>query len=204
MAGGALRPPQPAALRAGRLHRCLRPVRHCNGHRRTGGLSRAAGGDRRGVHSAVAGDPARHQSAEGSRPRHVDLGHGRRAGPDHRAGARRLSHRQSQLALGVLHQHPDRHRRLSHHGGDAAQARQAQPAEVRRLRLHRPGRRPHRHADGARPRAEPGVVLLSRDLDLCRHRRAGRLHLLRPHLHHRAADHPPVDPGRPQLPAAPR
>ena len=68
------------------------------------------GRDRRRAAAALAGGAARGLSAAGARQGDGLLGprHRRRADP--RAGARRLAHRQLQLALGLLHQHPGRHR----------------------------------------------------------------------------------------------
>ena len=68
------------------------------------------GRDRRRAAAAVAGGAARGVPAAGSRQGHGLLGarHRRRADP--RPGARRLADRQLQLALGLLHQHPGRHR----------------------------------------------------------------------------------------------
>ena len=61
-------------------------------------------------------------SARGARLRDGDLGHRRDARPDHGPDARRLAHRQLQLALGVLHQSADRHRHRARpdgvHAGD--------------------------------------------------------------------------------------
>ena len=69
----------------------------------------AAGRVRRGAGAAVAVGDARCLSGRGARLGHGDLGHRRDARPDHGADARRLAHRELQLALGVLHQPADRH-----------------------------------------------------------------------------------------------
>ena len=54
--------------------------------------------------AAVAGDPVRHLSGGAARFRHGGLGHGRDDRPDPRPDTRRLSDRDVQLALRVLHQ----------------------------------------------------------------------------------------------------
>ena len=91
------------------------------------------GRDRRRAAAAVAGGAARGVPAAGSRQGDGLLGprHRRRADP--RPGARRLADRQLQLALGLLHQPPGRHRVAR---DDAAvHLRSAVPAHARRSKI---------------------------------------------------------------------
>ena len=83
----------------------------------------AAGLLRRGAGAALAGHPARHLPAGGARLGDGALGRGRDGRPDPRADARRLADRQSQLALGVLHQRADRRARLRRHLGSSCTRR---------------------------------------------------------------------------------
>ena len=90
--------------------------------------------------------------------------HRRRA--DSRAGARRLAHRQLQLALGLLHQHPGRHR--VDRDDEALHLRSRRicgPKDARdRLLGHRHARRRHRRAaDRARQGTGGRLVLVAHD-----------------------------------------
>ena len=73
-------------------------------------LPHPAGRHRRRAAAALAGRAARGVPAARARQGHGLLGPRHRRRADSRTGARRLAHRQLQLALGVLHQHPGRHR----------------------------------------------------------------------------------------------
>ncbi len=111
----------------------------------------------------VAGGTVRRLSARTARPRHGDLGHRRGARPYAGSHARRLAHRQLQLALGVLHQ-----RAVRHHGGGSACWRTSPTPRIERKSfdffgfsvLSIGGRRA---ADIARSRTQPGLVQCHRD-----------------------------------------
>jgi DHA2 family multidrug resistance protein len=104
-----------------------------------------------------------------ARPGDGDLGHGRGAGSDARAAARRLAHRQLQLALGVLHQRALRHpRRARRHG--LFPRHDAREEALRFLRLRAAEHRHRRAAAAAGSRADQGLVQLRRDQARERHR----------------------------------
>ena len=123
------------------------------------------GRDRRRAAAAVAGGAARGVPAARSRQGHGLLGPRHRRRADSRAGARRLADRQLQLALGVLHQHPGRHRVARHDASCSSSIRRTCSSETRSDRLlgHRPARRRHRRA-AVRARQGPGgrLVLVER------------------------------------------
>ena len=75
-----------------------------DGHRRAGAFPLAPRRVRRCLHSDVAGDFARHQSAAPARPSDGAMGDRRGAGPHYWTGAGRLAGGEPDLALGVLHQ----------------------------------------------------------------------------------------------------
>ena len=123
------------------------------------------GRHRRRAAAAVAGGAARSLRAAGSRQGHGLLGARHRRRADSRAGARRLAHRQLQLALGVLHQHPGRHR--VDRDDQAVHLRSAVPADrvaQGRLLGHRHARRRHRRAaDRARQGPAGRLVRVEHD-----------------------------------------
>ena len=108
-----------------------------------------------------------------------------------RPGRRRLAHRQLQLALGLLHQHSDRHHRAHPHRSFHLRSALSAPPENRhRLLGHRPADRRHwQPADHARQGSGGRLVRLAlhRDLGRARRRRPHRPHHSR--THHRAS-HP--------------
>ena len=92
------------------------------------------------------GYPRRHLLHREARPGLRTLRHGRRRRSRDRANARRLDHRQLQLALDLLHQPPLRPALalpLQPHGRGPARGHRADQAP-RPHRLHRPRRRRHR------------------------------------------------------------
>ena len=93
-------------------------------------LPHPAGRDRRRAAAAVAGGAARSVPAARARQGHGLLGPRHRRRADSRPGARRLADRQLQLALGLLHQHPGRHRVAR--DDEAVHLRSAVPAAASR------------------------------------------------------------------------
>ena len=91
------------------------------------------GRDRRRAAAAVAGGAARGVPAAGSRQGDGLLGPRHRRRADSRAGARRLADRQLQLALGLLHQHPGRHRVDRHDASCSSSTRRTCGSEARRI-----------------------------------------------------------------------
>ena len=132
----------------------------------------------------VAGHPARHLLARGARLGDGAvrrLGHGR---PGARAGDRRLADRQSQLALGLLHQPADRRARLRRHlRSSCHETKAASRSEARLARLRHAQPRHRRAAALPRPRRAARLVLLGRNHDRGRRLRLALLPLPRPHLH---------------------
>ena len=95
-----------------RLHLGVDALRYCPILAADGAREAAAGCLRRRARPHVAGGDARHLSARAAREGDEHLGDRYHHRADHGACARRLAHRQLQLALGVLHQRAVRHRRL--------------------------------------------------------------------------------------------
>ncbi len=164
LAGRALRAQAADAGLGGRIHSCLDAVRPCHQSRRAGDLPHPAGHVRRGFGADEPGNPARYQSARAAWPRHGDLGHGRRARPHHWPRAGRLAHRQSLVALGVLHQSSCRHRDVPGHLRLPLGDEERQPVEPRSVRLRAARAWPRPAPVDARPRADAGLVQLHRDL----------------------------------------
>ena len=71
-------------------------------------LPRLAGARRRRAATRLAGHPGGELPARKAGHGHGDFRHGRGGGAGHRPHAGRLDHRQLQLALDLLHQHPHR------------------------------------------------------------------------------------------------
>ena len=124
-------------------------------------LPHPAGRDRRRAAAAVAGGAARGVPAAGSRQGDGLLGPRHRRRADSRAGARRLADRQLQLALGLLHQHPGRHRVDRDDASCTSSIRRTCKRGVAEGRLlgHRHARGRHRRAaDRARQGTAGGLV----------------------------------------------
>ena len=149
-----------------------------------------AGREQRRPGAAVAGDPVRHLSGGTTRLRDGGLGHGRDDRPDPRADARRLSHRDVQLALRVLHQPAVRPAGHARAAAVHARDRQRAPSALRLARLRRAQHRHRRTADDAGSRQQPGLVHLARDHRRGRARRP--VHLPVPGAHGLGAA--PADP----------
>ena len=141
-----------------RLHGRLYAVRGRAVDRADGRLPPAAGRVRRGAGPLEPGRDARHLSSSAARLGDGDLGHGRHAGADHGADARRLADRFLFVALGVLRQSAVRNsddcRAIDLHGGDADPPRRA----LLLVRFLEPVARHRRAADDARPRAGARLV----------------------------------------------
>ena len=127
-----LRPQAPADALGRRLHRRVVSVRPGADARLADRVPHHPGRDRRRAAAAVAGGAARGVPAAGSRQGDGLLGPRHRRRADSRTGARRLADRQLQLALGLLHQHPGRHRVARH--DEAVHLRSAVPAAANRGR----------------------------------------------------------------------
>ena len=98
-----------------------------------------------------------------ARLRDGGLGHGRDDRPDPRPDTRRLSHRDVQLALRVLHQPAVRPAGHARAAAVHARDRQRAPSALRLARLRRARHRHRRAADDAGSRQQPGLVHLARD-----------------------------------------
>ena len=105
------RPLRPEARVSGlghRLHRGFGALRPCGSSGADRFCPPAARRVRRGARSDVADGADGDQSPGEAGTRHGGLGHGRDGRTHSRSNPGRLAHRQLQLALGVLHQHPRR------------------------------------------------------------------------------------------------
>ena len=120
----------------GVVHGRVVPLRNRAFHFDAGLLPRDPGHRRRRAAADRAGDSLRNVPAGEARRRDGDLRHGRDGRPGDRPDARRLHRRQRELAADLLHQHPDRNRRVPH---DASVHSEPEvPAEAqRRHRLDR-------------------------------------------------------------------
>ena len=167
----ALRPHAIVRDRRRRLHHRLRAVRPGGIARPDRPVPHPAGRVRRRAGAAVAIGDVRTLPAGAARQGDGPVDHGRDDGPDLRPDPRRLADRQLQLALGLLHQRPVRHRHRDRPAdlpeGEPAQ-RQRQ-ARLDRLRRAQPGDR--LVPDDARPRRDAGLVQLARDHHRGLHRR---------------------------------
>ena len=137
------------------------------------------GRHRRAGDAAVADHPVRHLSAASAPHDHFGLRHGggRRAGD--RAGARRLSRRHIQLALGILRAGPGR-AVLCRRAAPEHAARSAAAARSARLdRLSEPRRGDLLRAAGAVARPAAGLVRIAGNLAGDVRRRFRFLHLPR-------------------------
>ena len=131
MARQHVRPQAPADAVGGRLHRRVVPLRARADLGVADRLPHHAGRDRRRAAAAVAGRAARSVPAERARQGDGLLGSRHRRRADSRAGARRLADRQLQLALGLLHQHPGRHRVARHDAACSSSIRRTSGQESR-------------------------------------------------------------------------
>ena len=188
----------------GLLHARDTAVRDGAVARDAGVVAHPAGRRGRAGGAAVAVDPVRHVSAPPAHHGDVGLRDGGRGRAGVRSGSRRLSRRDLQLALVVLHAGADRHLRHHRHEPDPAADRAADEGPLRLDRLPRARHRACRHPAGARARRAARLVQFDGDRDRVPDRGARILRLHRAQPRRPRAVPEPEAADRPQLRDRPR
>ena len=162
LAGVALRHEARGGLLDRPVHAVDAAMRHVAVARDAGAVAHPAGRHGGADRAAVAVDPVQHVSAAAAHDGDVGIRDGGRRRAGVRSGHRRLSRRDLQLALVVLHAGADRRLRHHRHELDAAAGQQSHQAALRLDRLHRARGGARRRATGAGARRAAGLVRIRR------------------------------------------